>query len=185
MVLPVSCTYRCGTPMMQTHIALLGQRAQLARQAHRPNSSAHSYVFSSHIPSSLMGILRAAPPFSSAFNAMTLQDPTWNMDTDASSHINSNTNNNCTVEFDAFGFSVKDFLTSHILLRCDSSGDLYPVTQPSPIPHALLSVSPSMWPQRLGHPGDDVLRSLVSHQFISYNKEKSPIFATHARLTNM
>ncbi|GKF73640.1 hypothetical protein Tco_0219972, partial [Tanacetum coccineum] len=34
--------------------------------------------------------------------------------------------NNCTIEFDAFSFSVKDFLTRHILLRCDSSGDLYP-----------------------------------------------------------
>ncbi|GJS86815.1 ribonuclease H-like domain-containing protein [Tanacetum coccineum] len=81
--------------------------------------------------------------------------------------------NNCTVEFDAFGFSVKDFLTHHILLRCDSSGDLYPVTSPSPTPHALLSMSPSTWHQCLGHPGEDVLRSLKSHQYISYNKEKS------------
>ncbi|GJT25267.1 ribonuclease H-like domain-containing protein [Tanacetum coccineum] len=51
--------------------------------------------------------------------------------------------NNCTVELDAFGFLVKDFLTRHILLRCDSSGDLYPVTSPSPTPHALLFVSPN------------------------------------------
>lgn len=82
--------------------------------------------------------------------------------------------NNCTVEFDAFGFFVKDFLTRHILLRCDISGDLYPVTQPSPIPHDLLSVSPSTWHQRLRNPGEEVLRSLVSRQFISCNKEKSP-----------
>ncbi|GJX78848.1 ribonuclease H-like domain-containing protein [Tanacetum coccineum] len=81
--------------------------------------------------------------------------------------------NNCTVEFDAFGFSVKDFLTRHILLICDSSGDLYPVTQPSPTPHALLSVSPSTWHQRLGHPREEVLHSLISRQFISCNKEKS------------
>ncbi|GJS54483.1 ribonuclease H-like domain-containing protein [Tanacetum coccineum] len=81
--------------------------------------------------------------------------------------------NNCTVEFDAFGFSVKNFLTRHILLRCDSSGDLYPVTQPSTIPHALLSISHSTWHQRLGHPGKEVLRSLVSRQFISCNKENS------------
>ncbi|GJV38887.1 ribonuclease H-like domain-containing protein [Tanacetum coccineum] len=81
--------------------------------------------------------------------------------------------NNCTVEFDAFGFSVKDFLTRHILFKCDSSGDLYPVTPPSPTSHALLSVSPSTWHQRLGHPGEDVLRSLMSRQFISCNKEKS------------
>ncbi|GKE17411.1 ribonuclease H-like domain-containing protein, partial [Tanacetum coccineum] len=46
--------------------------------------------------------------------------------------------NNCTVEFDAFGFSVKDFMTRWVLLRCDSIGDLYPVTSSSPIPQALL-----------------------------------------------
>ncbi|GKF14002.1 ribonuclease H-like domain-containing protein, partial [Tanacetum coccineum] len=96
--------------------------------------------------------------------------------------------NNCTVEFDAVGFSVKDFLTRHILLRCNSSGDLYPVTSPSPTPHALLSVSPSTWHQRLGHPGEDVLRSLKSCQYISYNKEKSSHlchacqFGKHVRL---
>ncbi|GJY26409.1 ribonuclease H-like domain-containing protein [Tanacetum coccineum] len=87
--------------------------------------------------------------------------------------------NNCTVEFDAFGFSIKDFLTRHILLRCDSSRDLYPVTQPSSIPYALLSVSPSTWHQRLGHLGEEVLHSLVSRQFISCNKEKSP-YICHA-----
>ncbi|GJW16018.1 ribonuclease H-like domain-containing protein [Tanacetum coccineum] len=37
--------------------------------------------------------------------------------------------NNCTIEFDAFGFSMKDYLTRHILLRCDGSSDLYPVTR--------------------------------------------------------
>ncbi|GKF82200.1 hypothetical protein Tco_0243856, partial [Tanacetum coccineum] len=46
--------------------------------------------------------------------------------------------NNCTIEFDAFSFSVKDFLTRRVLLPCDSNGDLYPVTAPSPIPHAFL-----------------------------------------------
>nr|GEY44336.1 ribonuclease H-like domain-containing protein [Tanacetum cinerariifolium] len=60
--------------------------------------------------------------------------------------------NNCTIGFDAFGFSVKDFLTRHILLRCDSSGDLYPVTKPSSLPSALMSLSPSTWHQCLGHP---------------------------------
>ncbi|GKD53498.1 ribonuclease H-like domain-containing protein [Tanacetum coccineum] len=39
--------------------------------------------------------------------------------------------NKCTIEFDEFGFSVKDFWTRQILLRCDSTGDLYPVTSPS------------------------------------------------------
>ncbi|GKD37288.1 hypothetical protein Tco_1257495 [Tanacetum coccineum] len=151
---------------------------------------------------------------------MTLKDPSWNMDTGASSHLNSHSSNlstvynnclypsirvgdgktipvtntvhsilstlsrplylhnilvtpniiknlnfvrqftrdnKCSVEFDEFSFSVKDFLTHHILLRCDSSGDLYPVTKPSPTSTALLSVSHVTWHQRLGHPGVEVL----------------------------
>ncbi|GKD08721.1 ribonuclease H-like domain-containing protein [Tanacetum coccineum] len=188
------------------------------------------------------GILSAAPvmyalsqPTSlpSAFSTMTLQDPTWNMDTCATSHLNSNAHNlstlfntrlyssihvgdgnsipvtntghsiihslhrplhlnnvlvtpniiknlisvrqftrdnNCTIKFDAFGFSMKDFLTRHILLRCDSSGDLYPVTKPSTLPAAFVSTSSTMWHQRLGHPRDEVLRSLSSRHFISCNK---------------
>ncbi|GJR58865.1 ribonuclease H-like domain-containing protein, partial [Tanacetum coccineum] len=64
--------------------------------------------------------------------------------------------NNCTIEFDAFGFSVKDYLTRHILLRCDSSSDLYPVTKPS-TPIVFLSTSASTWHQRLRHPGEQVL----------------------------
>ncbi|GKA72754.1 ribonuclease H-like domain-containing protein [Tanacetum coccineum] len=190
------------------------------------------------------GILGAAPilyasqPTSlpSAFSTMSLQDLTWNMDTSATSHLNSDArnlstifnkrlfssihvgdgnsipvtntshniipshhrplhlhkvlitpniiknlistrqftrDNNCTIEFDAFSFSVKDFLTRHILLRCDSSGDLYPVTKSSNLPVAFVSTSSSTWHQRLGHPGDELLRSLTSRCFISCNKEKS------------
>ncbi|GJV00734.1 ribonuclease H-like domain-containing protein [Tanacetum coccineum] len=89
--------------------------------------------------------------------------------------------NNCTIEFDAFGFSVKDFLTRRVLLRCDSTGDLYPVTAPSPIPHAFL-VSQHTWHQRLGHPGGEVLRRLVSSNFISYNKEKPPVLCHACQL---
>nr|GEX39599.1 reverse transcriptase domain-containing protein [Tanacetum cinerariifolium] len=58
--------------------------------------------------------------------------------------------------------------------RCDSSGDLYPVTEPLSLPSALMSLSPSTWHQRLGHPCDVVLHSLVSRNFISCKKEKSP-----------
>nr|GEV39784.1 ribonuclease H-like domain-containing protein [Tanacetum cinerariifolium] len=64
-----------------------------------------------------------------AFTVGTLHDLTtsaWNMDT--------------------------DFKTHRVLLRCDSTGDLYPLTAPSPIPHAFL-VSQHTWHQRLGHPG--------------------------------
>nr|GEW61157.1 ribonuclease H-like domain-containing protein [Tanacetum cinerariifolium] len=87
--------------------------------------------------------------------------------------------NNCTIEFDAFGFFVKDFMTRRVVLfRCDSTGDLYPVTQPCPIPHAFLT-SQHMWHQRLGHPGSEVLRRLVSRNLISCNKEK-PLVLCHA-----
>ncbi|GKC94009.1 ribonuclease H-like domain-containing protein [Tanacetum coccineum] len=89
--------------------------------------------------------------------------------------------NNCTIEFDAFGFFVKDFMTHRVLLRCDSSGDLYPVTAPSPIPHVFL-VSQHTWHQRLGHPGSEMLRRLVSNNFISCNKEKSPILCHACQL---
>lgn len=58
--------------------------------------------------------------------------------------------NKCSIKFDAFGLSVKDYQTHQILLRCDSRSDLYPVTAPSP--QVLLSVSSSTWHQRLGYP---------------------------------
>ncbi|GKA70177.1 ribonuclease H-like domain-containing protein [Tanacetum coccineum] len=72
-------------------------------------------------------------------------------------------------------------MTRRVLLRCDSTGDLYPVTAPSPIPHAFL-VSQHTWHQRLGHPGGEVLRRLVSSNFISYNKEKPPVLCHACQL---
>ncbi|GJX49056.1 ribonuclease H-like domain-containing protein, partial [Tanacetum coccineum] len=89
--------------------------------------------------------------------------------------------NDCTIEFDSFGFSVKDFMTRRVLFRCDSTGDLYPVTAPSPFPHAFL-VSQHMWHQRLGHPGSDVLCRLVSNNVISCNKEKPPVLCHACQL---
>ncbi|GKB81767.1 ribonuclease H-like domain-containing protein [Tanacetum coccineum] len=65
-------------------------------------------------------------------------------------------------------------LTRRLLLRCDSIDDLYPVTQQpsSTTTFALLSLSPTMWHRRLGHPSEDVFRRLESSRFISYNKTK-------------
>ncbi|GJW91787.1 ribonuclease H-like domain-containing protein [Tanacetum coccineum] len=82
--------------------------------------------------------------------------------------------NNVSVDFDAYSFSVKDYQTRRLLLRCESIGDLYPVTQQlsSTITFALLSLSPTTWHRRLGHPSEDVLRRLESSRFISYNKTK-------------
>nr|GEU72342.1 ribonuclease H-like domain-containing protein [Tanacetum cinerariifolium] len=72
----------------------------------------------------------------------------------------------------------KDFMTRRVLLQCDSTKDLYPVTSPSSIPQALV-FSHQTWHQRLGHPGSEVLRRLVSSDFISCNKEK-PHVLCHA-----
>ncbi|GJU72826.1 ribonuclease H-like domain-containing protein [Tanacetum coccineum] len=89
------------------------------------------------------------------FNVGTLQDPAptaWNMDT-----------------------------AIQVLFRCDSRGDLYPVTASSHIPHVFF-VSQHTWHQRLGHPGGEVLRRLVSSNFISYNKENSLVLCYPCQL---
>ena len=78
--------------------------------------------------------------------------------------------NKCSIEFDEFGFSVKDYLTRQMLLRCDSTDDLYPVTSSK---LALTISSQPLWHQRLGHPSDAAFRFLVSNNFISCNKHKN------------
>ncbi|GKD63586.1 ribonuclease H-like domain-containing protein [Tanacetum coccineum] len=172
-----------------------------------------------------------------AFHTMTPWDPSWNMDTGASSHLADNAgiltsfsnssmypsvfvgngysipvthtghsflhtsskplhlnhvlvtphliknlisvrqftrDKDVFVKFDAYGFSVKDYQTERLLLRCDSTGDLYPVTQQpsSQTPVVLLSFSSTTWHRRLGHPEDDVLRRLESKNLISCRKSK-------------
>ncbi|GJT65102.1 ribonuclease H-like domain-containing protein [Tanacetum coccineum] len=89
--------------------------------------------------------------------------------------------NSCTVEFNAFGFFVKDFLTRWVLLHCDSIGDLYPITKPSIIPHTFLT-SLYTWHQRLGHPESEVLRRVLSSNSISCNKENSPVLCHACQL---
>ncbi|GKE17312.1 ribonuclease H-like domain-containing protein, partial [Tanacetum coccineum] len=172
-----------------------------------------------------------------AFQTMTLQQPNWNMDIGASSHLAENTgiltsfinpslyksvfvgngqpipvtytghsllytphkplhlhlvlvtpniikilnfvrqftrDNNVFVDFDAYGFSMKDYETRWLLLHCDSFSDLYHVTQQplSTTPFALLSLSPTTWHRHLGHPSKEVLHRLESSHFTSCNKTK-------------
>nr|GEW33621.1 putative reverse transcriptase domain-containing protein [Tanacetum cinerariifolium] len=71
-----------------------------------------------------------------------------------------------------------------ISTAASSSGDLYPVTKPSTLPAVFVSTSFTTWHQRLGHPGDDVLRSLTSRHFISCNKEKSTYVCHACQLDN-
>ncbi|GJV48892.1 ribonuclease H-like domain-containing protein [Tanacetum coccineum] len=84
--------------------------------------------------------------------------------------------NDVSVEFDAYGFWVKDYQTRRILLRCDSTDDLYPFTQQQSFQTLvfLLSFSSTTWHKRLGHPGEDVLRRLESRNLISCHKSKLP-----------
>lgn len=72
------------------------------------------------------------------------------------------TDNLCSVEFDPFGFCVKDLQTRNPLLRCDSPGPLYAITSPTSSPLALTVSSPSstLWHRRLGHPASPHLAHL-------------------------
>ncbi|KAJ9543282.1 hypothetical protein OSB04_022989 [Centaurea solstitialis] len=81
--------------------------------------------------------------------------------------------NKVSIEFDEFGFTVKDYRTRRPLIRCDSEGPLYPVVPPAP--QVLVSSSHSVWHQRLGQLGDSVLQHLISSDFISCNNEKSHV----------
>ncbi|GJV27035.1 ribonuclease H-like domain-containing protein [Tanacetum coccineum] len=92
--------------------------------------------------------------------------------------------NDVSVEFDAYGFSVKDYQTGRLLLRYDSTGDLYPVTQQpsSQTPVVLLSFSSTTWHRRLGHLGDDVLRRLESRNLISCRKSKLSVLCHACQL---
>ncbi|KAJ9566982.1 hypothetical protein OSB04_002948 [Centaurea solstitialis] len=88
--------------------------------------------------------------------------------------------NKVSIEFDAFGFTVKDYQTRRPLIRCDSDGPLYPVQ--STTPQVLLSTSRSTWHQRLGHPNDQVLQSLVSNNVISCNFNKNATICNSCQL---
>ena len=77
------------------------------------------------------------------------------------------TDNNCSVAFDPFGFTVRDLISGRVLLRCNSSGELYSFSPP-PTPRALAAAiahSHDVWHRRLGHPGHDAYRCLS--QYIS------------------
>ena len=76
------------------------------------------------------------------------------------------TDNNVSLAFDPYGFSVNDLTTGVTRMRCNSTGELYPVTPPpassQSCPVALSTSSSSLWHARLGHPSAvvlDVLRS--------------------------
>jgi len=77
--------------------------------------------------------------------------------------------NNCSIEFDAFGLSVKDPKTRTVILRCNSDGDLYTIpSAPPPAACHLAIASASLWHSRLGHPAPAAIASLNKISTISY-----------------
>ncbi|XP_071726684.1 uncharacterized protein [Rutidosis leptorrhynchoides] len=81
------------------------------------------------------------------------------------------TDNNVSLTFDPYGFSVKDFKTGIHLMRCDSTGDLYPLNnsaaQQLSSPVSFIVLPQDIWDRRLGHPGANILRSLINNKSIS------------------
>ncbi|KAJ9567646.1 hypothetical protein OSB04_003612 [Centaurea solstitialis] len=85
--------------------------------------------------------------------------------------------NSVSVEFDPFGFTVKDLKTGSFIQRCDSDHhDLYPVLPPAPrsaLASANVVVSFDVWHRRLGHPGAAIFQFLVSRKFIACSSQTS------------
>ncbi|GJZ35072.1 copia protein, partial [Tanacetum coccineum] len=100
--------------------------------------------------------------------------------------------NNISITFDPFGFTVKDYKTGIHLMRCDSSGDLYPLTtsalQKVTSPSTFAAFSQDLWHKRLGHPGANILNLLKNKNYIECNRTKaSPlcepcVFGKHVKL---
>ena len=77
-----------------------------------------------------------------------------------------------SVKFDPLGFSVKDLLTRAEILRCNSTGELYPLTPAQP--QALVTTAPTMdlWHQRLGHPGRRSFHKTLASLDLQFSKSQ-------------
>ncbi|KAK1431722.1 hypothetical protein QVD17_08299 [Tagetes erecta] len=81
-----------------------------------------------------------------------------------------------SIEFDPYGFTLKDLTTGMVLSRHDSTGDLYPFTAPTtPSVNLMITSTTSNWHNRLGHPGQNILHLLSSRSFILCNKDNSNV----------
>jgi hypothetical protein len=96
--------------------------------------------------------------------------------------------NDVSIEFDHFGFFVKDFHTGILLMRCKSYGDLYPVATRPPTttlpPSTFAALSTELWHNCLGHPGATILSSLHRDNFLQCNKSRTISFVIHVLLGN-
>lgn len=83
----------------------------------------------------------------------------------------------CSIEFDHFGFSVKDLQSRKTILRSESSGELYPL--PPPLNNsqhtAFVCETPTLWHKRFAHANNETLKSVLSSASIRCNKDSLPI----------
>ena len=88
--------------------------------------------------------------------------------------------NHVSIRFDPLGFSVKDLHSGSHVMRCNSSGDLYPLCPSSSTSSSsqvsLAAISSGLWHNRLGHPGPSVLQYLSKNKSIQCNKEPTSTF---------
>nr|GEY25491.1 hypothetical protein [Tanacetum cinerariifolium] len=101
--------------------------------------------------------------------------------------------NNISLDFDPFGFTVKDYPTGTPIMRCNSTGDLYPINtsvlQQLRQPSMFVAFSQDLWHYHLGHPSVSVLRSLRNKNYIQCNRSRSSslcqscVFGKHVKLS--
>ncbi|KAJ9556218.1 hypothetical protein OSB04_010832 [Centaurea solstitialis] len=96
------------------------------------------------------------------------------------------TDNLLSIEFDPFGFLVKDLKTKEPILRCNSSGDLYPLTtnciKPPSKPIALAAITQDRWHPRLGHPVNRTCWELQTKtKYAQRNKTEFPNQKIHPK----
>jgi hypothetical protein len=91
------------------------------------------------------------------------------------------TDNNCSIEFDPFGLSVKDLHTRNVIVRCNSSGDLYPFYPPSISTSAFITAPTSLWHCCFGHLGHEALSKLISSVPFLAIRMISTTYVMHAR----
>ncbi|GJZ96163.1 butyrate--CoA ligase AAE11, peroxisomal-like protein, partial [Tanacetum coccineum] len=72
------------------------------------------------------------------------------------------TDSKCSIDFDPYALTIRDYHTRQTLLRCDSTGDLYPLHVVASAFALLTNNHSPLWHQRLGHPGDAIIQTLSS-----------------------
>ncbi|GKA97625.1 hypothetical protein Tco_0825519 [Tanacetum coccineum] len=90
--------------------------------------------------------------------------------------------NNISFEFDPFGFTMKEFSKGTPLMRCNSSGDLYPLSttmlRQLTSPSTLVALYQDLWHHRLGHPGAATSHTQTTNEqpiFEPNIKQPSPV----------